>query len=336
MNKTAKKRAFFVVAAMCLVYISVAVRVTDFFSMKRTLSDHRASTSPMNIYPGGLSEKEQSSATDQRIGEEGFDGSASAAGASVGEIPPDFTPVLARPTERGQGEIPQTRENRNSQDAGEFSGASDSLSVEPSLLLAVPVICMALKEGRIDREGLIFSKKDAYNSGNWKKPLDILRDRDEGGIKILLQGMGKDFLLEVLKKEGIDIGPDVTAEQLMSGKGYTVDKKKLLSLYRRHVAEGYNDLFPFMLAKVGVIKTKAGFELVEPPRTVKPVAKEEEEWIMPNLANLPIRTALEKLTVHTSRIRVYGSGVVVEQNPRPFERLRGESECSIQGRLYSQ
>jgi hypothetical protein len=53
---------------------------------------------------------------------------------------------------------------------------------------------------------------------------------------------------------------------------------------------------------------------------------------MPNLVNLSMRDAIEKLALHTSKIKVYGSGSVVEQNPKAFERTRGETECVIYGR----
>lgn len=339
MNKTSKKRAFFVVLAMCLVYVSVALKVTDMFSMRRVLPDHVGEMSPMNVYAGGLKKDEASSTSSQKTsGDTDQTPDISSSSAKTQEPPPTYTPIAGPGAVEQPGkEPPKAVEDKIHRGSTATLAASDRLSIEPSLLIVLPVICLAMKEGRIDKEGLIFSKKDAYNTGNWKKPFDILRDHDEEGIKVLLHNIGKDFLPEILRKEGIQTGPEVSREQLMTGKGYTVDKKKLLSLYHRHVAEGYNDLFPFMLPTVGVIKTKAGFELVESPRPAKPSVKEqEEEWLMPNLANLPLRVAVERLAAHTSKVRVYGSGVVVEQSPRPFERLRGESECSIEGRLYSQ
>lgn len=339
MNKTSKKRAFFVVLTLCLVYLSVGLKVTDLFTMRRVSADHAGPLSPMNIYAGSLQSDKTSAKRPQDGGE--YIGQSSEPPSSpekTQEPPPTYVPAVGLQTDQSRGvEAPKASVGDKGRHAvAPVLGASDGLAVEPSMLIVLPAICLALKEGRIDKEGLIFTKKDAYNTGSWKKPLDILRDRDEQGIKVLLHSIGKDFFLEVLRKEGIPTKPDVSPEQLMTGKGYTVDKKKLLSLYHRHVAEGYNDLFPFMLPSVGVIKTKAGFELVESPRAARPAAKEEEEWLMPNLANLPLRTAVEKLAAHTSKIKVYGSGVVIEQFPRPFERLRGESECSVQGRLYSQ
>jgi exo-beta-1,3-glucanase (GH17 family) len=54
--------------------------------------------------------------------------------------------------------------------------------------------------------------------------------------------------------------------------------------------------------------------------------------MVPNLINLSVRAAIEKLASHTSKIKVYGNGNVVEQSPRAFERTRGETECTIYGR----
>jgi hypothetical protein len=45
-----------------------------------------------------------------------------------------------------------------------------------------------------------------------------------------------------------------------------------------------------------------------------------------------MRIALERLAAHTTKIRIYGSGTVSEQSPRPFERTTGETECSVYGR----
>ena len=339
MNKTSKKRAFFVVLGMCVVYLSVGLQVTDLFSMRRVSPGHGEPLSPMNLYAGGLQKDESSFTNRQDPGEEVPSPSEAEAVPSpdkAEEAPPTYSPVVSPQAGHSRGhEEPKPPKDRGN--TAQAAVSQDGLSLEPSLLIAVPVICLALKEGRIDKEGLIFVRKDAYNSGSWKKPFDILRDHDEEGVKALLHSIGNDFLPEILRKEGIQTRPSVSPEQLMTGKGYTVEKKKLLSLYHRHVAKDYDDLFPFMLSTVGVIKTREGFELVEAPRGAKPATRlDEEEWLMPNLVNLPLRLAVEKLAAHTSKIKVYGSGVVVEQSPRAFERLRGNCECSIQGRLYSQ
>ena len=55
---------------------------------------------------------------------------------------------------------------------------------------------------------------------------------------------------------------------------------------------------------------------------------------MPSLVNLPIKTALEKLAPHTSKIKIHGSGLVAEQQPKALEKMKGEMECVIHGRPY--
>ena len=76
-----------------------------------------------------------------------------------------------------------------------------------------------------------------------------------------------------------------------------------------------------------------GFAMTKGEDRLKDVTKTgQAEWMMPNLANLPIRAAIEQLSGHTTRIRVYGNGYVTDQSPKAFERLTGEQECIVHGR----
>jgi hypothetical protein len=214
---------------------------------------------------------------------------------------------------------------------------SEGAGIEPSLLISVPVVCYAIKEGWLEKEGLIFSKKDAYNNVTWKKPIEILRDRDEDGLRYIVTAIGNKRVVEFIKKEGINVGSDLSPDNLILGKGYSVSVELLISLYDRYVANEYDDIFPFSLKHAGIIKKGSGFELAKGKEVSKDNRRPAEpEWMMPNLANLPIKSAIEKLSVHTSRIKVYGNGYVMSQSPRPFERLKGELECTIQGRTTSQ
>ena len=91
--------------------------------------------------------------------------------------------------------------------------------------------------------------------------------------------------------------------------------------------------FPSYKDGLGVMKGKNGFEFVR----AKEAAKEQHdregtEWMMPNLSNLTIRAAIEKLSAKTAKIRVHGSGNVTDQEPKPFQRISGETECVIYGR----
>jgi hypothetical protein len=74
------------------------------------------------------------------------------------------------------------------------AGAS---SIEPRTFISVPVTCYAIKEGWIDKESLIFQKRRPEYS--LIKPLDILRQQDEDGIKQILKTIGKSRLTEFLE-----------------------------------------------------------------------------------------------------------------------------------------
>ena len=84
-----------------------------------------------------------------------------------------------------------------------------------------------------------------------------------------------------------------------------------------------------------ITKNTKSFEMAEAherTRIQSPTAN--AEWIMPNLANLPMKAALEKLALNTPRIKIYGSGVVTDQNPKALEKVKGDTQCVIYGRSY--
>jgi hypothetical protein len=102
--------------------------------------------------------------------------------------------------------------------------------------------------------------------------------------------------------------------------GY-LDKRKLLALYNQFVPDACNDLFPLVLAHGGVVKGRQGFQLVSAQEASRMRGdKEEADWRMPNLTGLPLKVAVGKLAPHTSRIKVHGSGFVVDQS---LSRLNG-------------
>lgn len=210
----------------------------------------------------------------------------------------------------------------------------DDKTIEPSLFIALPLVAYAIKEGLIERDGLIFIQKEGYNTVNCKKPIDILRDKDEQGLKVIARLIGKRPSLDFLKREGIVLNQDLDSEKIIFGIGYSMEKEKLLSLYSKYVSEDFQCLFPFAMHGVSVVKTKQGFEFsrVREGQGIDRAKAEDQEWMVPNLINLSVRAAIEKLASHTSKIKVYGNGNVVEQSPRAFERTRGETECTIYGR----
>ncbi|MCX5812758.1 MAG: hypothetical protein NT178_09475 [Proteobacteria bacterium] len=209
--------------------------------------------------------------------------------------------------------------------------------IEPALFMSLPLVCFAIKEGLIEKEGLIPAEKGSRSTVSWKKPIDILYDRDEEGLKNISKTIGLKNMMVFLKQEGIILKEGLSAEDIMLGRGYVLEKKKLLSLYNRVVSDKYNRLFPFIVNGTGVVGRNGNFELTAMrDKAKKQHTAEDEGWLMPNLVNLPIKIALDKLTIHTARIKIHGSGVVAEQSPKPFERTSGETECIIYGKSQKQ
>jgi hypothetical protein len=160
-----------------------------------------------------------------------------------------------------------------------------------------------------------------------------LYDRDEEGLRNISKTIDVKQVLFLLKREGITLEQGLTAEEVMLGKGYLVEKKKLLSLYNNSVPAEYDRLFPFVIEGTGIVRRGGLVEFIAMKDDMKRKSvKEVPDWQMPNLLNLPMRVALEKLAAHTTKVKIYGSGTVSEQFPRPLERTTGERECIIYGR----
>jgi len=218
-----------------------------------------------------------------------------------------------------------------------YKGQSSEKAIKPSFLVSVPIVCAAIRDRRLEEGGLIFIKKSGYNTPECRKPLDILKDKDEEGLKSILKIIGTQYPYGFLKKEGISYSKDLNAEDIMLGKGFVISKNKLLSLYSRYVTDGCPSLIPYYDHGITIQHGKNGLELTTGNLVLtKTSGKENVEWIMPNLINLSLRAAIEKITTHTPHVRVYGSGYVIEQHPRPFERIKGEPECAIYGRTDKQ
>jgi len=309
MNKGTNRRALAVYLVVCLLYVSVGFRIPEKLSMKRIGVKTGRSTHAQDIQ--GSAERNLSA--DPTV--EGI--------IEKVATPP---PAQAVTHQAGTRAAPAVK-------APLPTAMKNASGIEPHFLISIPVTCYAVREGWVDRDALIFSKKTGQNS-IWLKPLDILKQQDEDGLKSLVTLIGKNRLKEFFKKEAVDIKADLSPEDMMLGRGYTVEKKKLLSMYNRFVQEDCIDLFPVVLAQGGVIRNKEGFQFVtstEAGRMRKD--QEEEEWRMPNLSGLPIKVAIDRLVVHTAKIKVHGNGVVVDQSPKPFERLKGDSACAVYGRL---
>ena len=326
MNKATNRRALAVYLVICLLYVSVAFRIPEKLSMKRIGGKPNGPSHGMNMRES----LEPGQGRGPHRGDYRKEGRELSARhrTSPRRLPPAATPVRASLTAGARS----ASENAS---PAVITGKGNS-RVEPRLFISIPIICYAIKEGWVDREALIFSRKDGQNN-IWLKPLDILKQQDESGLKHLVTIIGKSRIKEFLKKESVDIREDLSPEDSMLGRGYVIEKKKLLSLYDRFVHEECNDLFPLVLAQGGVVKGKGGFQFVSSADAARMrTEKEDEEWRMPNLTGLPIKLAIDNLAVHTARIKVHGSGLVVDQYPKPFERLKGDPECAIYGRLASE
>jgi hypothetical protein len=313
MNKKSKRRAFFVFVAVSLLYVAVTFRLPEKFSMNSFANEQNAPSK------GTIIPLPSISSVKDLLPSEGA---------------PSCPPVSRTPVETAEhGKTPDGPSAPVSLPHPSTVAGSSQSGIEPSLLLSIPIISFALSEGWLDRDGLILTKKDAYNNVSWRKPVEILALHDEDGIVNILKTIGQKRMLEFLGKEGIVPSNDLSAESLFLGKGYGVGQDRLVALYAKYVPKEWDSMFPFSASGVGMAKTEAGYRLTkgkDAPREPKKAI--DEEWMMPNLSNLPIRTAIEKLAIHSSRVKVYGNGRVMSQSPRPFERMKGEGECVVVGK----
>jgi hypothetical protein len=309
MNKKANRRAFFVCLFIGLTYVSVVLRLPEKMNIARVSSGKKIMpSSVVGSIPKANSE------------------------ISLPEVPASIFKNQSVESEPPKAASHQPEPQQPS--AAQRIVKLDDKTIEPTLFIALPLVAYAIKEGLIERDGLIFIQKEGYNTVNCKKPIDILRDKDEQGLKVIARLIGKRPSLDFLKREGIVLNQDLDSEKIIFGIGYSMEKEKLLSLYSKYVSEDFQCLFPFAMHGVAVVKTKQGFEFsrVREGQGIDRAKAEDLEWMMPNLINLSVRAAIEKLASHTSKIKVYGNGNVVEQSPRAFERTRGETECTIYGR----
>ncbi len=317
MNKKSKRRAFFVYVVICLLYVLVGLGLPGKMSMTR-ISDEQPAPSKSMVLP-----LPNSNVVDQVLPPDGAPSCTTVPDTAIERAEDAKAPLAANASAPAA--------NAQSPDAQSIAGGMRG--IEPSLLISVPIVCYAISQGWLEKESLIFGKKDAYNNVGWRKPIEILKNHDEQGIRNILNTIGEKRILEFAKREGLGLNTGLTAEALMLGRGYTVESTRLVALYDRYVSNTCDEIFPFSAGQATMLKEPSGFVL----KSGKDLGKEgsyaaQEEWLMPNLANLPIRAAIEKLAVHTSHIKIIGDGQVTSQFPRPFERLKGEPECVIQGR----
>ncbi len=185
-------------------------------------------------------------------------------------------------------------------------------------LVPLILVCAAIKKGQIDENHLILLRRG--DNFYWKKPLEIIKDRDKEGLEILSGIMGKAFLVKLLKEEGIEISTELSPETIILGRDYTIPEEKILQLYEKYVKDNYRDLLSALKgedtgngALHGIYRT------------------ERSEWVMPNLKGYSMREAIRVLNRYTGKIRVVGFGQVTDQYPNPYAVLKGETECVLKG-----
>jgi hypothetical protein len=318
MNKKSRTRASFVFIIICLLYVVVTFRINDKLNMTRASSEQIAPTR------GSILPLPSINSVKSLLPSEGAPSCT-----TVPEVTQVTADKVTSPAVAPTTAVPHVRTS--------ISSGGFQCGIEPSLLIAVPVICYAMTHKWLDPDSLILVKKEADNSVSWRKPVDIIKDRDEEGLVNILNTIGQKRVVEFLKSEGIDLGNGSSTQDTILGKGYKIEQSTLIALYNKHVGDKWNELFPFYTKTGGILRSANGFRMAKGNGTTGEMRQVvEQEWTMPNLANLPMRLALEKVAVNTSHIRVYGSGRVVSQSPNPFERLKGEKECVIQGRPPAQ
>ncbi len=309
MNKKAKRRAFFVCLFIGLMHMSILLRLPEKMNIARVWSGQ-------NVMPSSVVGPTPKKNPD----------------VSLPEVPASIFKKQPAESEPVKASASQTETTKAPAD--QHILVVDDKSIEPNLFIALPLVAYAIKEGLLEKDGLIFLHKEGYNTGTCKKPIDILRDKDEQGLKAISRLIGKRQSLDFLKKEGISLNQDVDNERIITGIGYSIEKEKILSLYKKYLTNEFQGLFPFVIQGMAIVKTKKGFEFSQ-AKEIERADREkmnEPEWTMPNVTNLSVRAAVEKLALYTSKIKVYGNGNVVEQSPKAFERTRGETECIIYGR----
>jgi hypothetical protein len=225
-------------------------------------------------------------------------------------------------------------EREPSQQAPVIAGSNPS--IEPSLLIAVPIIAYSIKEGLIEKDGMVLVKKTEDPSSVYlKKPLDILMDKDREGLKTLSRIIGKKNMEAFLTREGVKLPDSSLPFDTLAGTGYSVDRQVLAALYNKYVGDGFDPLMPFVAGGFEVSRKGGRFEIGRTREEKRSQAGQESAaWTMPNLSGLSMRAALDRISTKGHLIRIHGSGIVVDQYPKPQERVAKETGCILYGRTY--
>lgn len=294
MNKKAKRKAFFICMAICLMNLSLAIKITERFNIKRVSNDRIHYSNELNVVVSkGHMEKQEN-----KINE--------------GLTEDKKEPFVL------ESNIKVAFKNKEN-------------DIEPLFFITVPVLCNMIKNRLIEENMLIPS-----SNKTWKKPMEILLDKDLEGIKNLSKAISREDIVRFLKNEDIKFKDDLSTEELLTGKGYVIEKERLIQLFEKYVDERWDELFPIMMDGLAIVKTEKGFQFTNPKKIASnenKLAKKETEWLMPDVRNLSMRNAIELLNKKTAKIKAFGHGFVVDQTPKPNEVVKGDGECILYGRL---
>lgn len=297
MNKQAIRKAFIVCATIGIVYAGIALNVQDRFSMHRTHAEKKGPQG-LNLIPLKTEEKITSPALGDR------------------------KDVLPGPDKTKERTVPVI--------------TGDAMSVEPSFLIAIPIVAYSIREEFIEKDGMIFvTKADDPASVYLKKPLDILKDKDTQGLKTLARMIGKKNIDSFLRKEGVKLPDKSLAIDTIAGIGYSIDKNLLLNLYRKYVGEGFDPLLPYAAAGFEISKKNGSFQLT----TIKSnkfsqAAPKSSPFAMPDLAGLSMKKALDTIAPKVGSVKIHGSGTIIDQFPKPNEKVGKDTLCILYGRTY--
>lgn len=301
MNKGAKRRAFFVTLFLCVIYLFVFMKWQDKIGIGRTAAVASPVAQNMSLGHGVSGEKDEEHS--EAIETKGDD------------------------EEKDAGKTPVVMPAKK-QDNRDFQNPD-----EPSLFIAVPLVVHALRQGWIEKEGLIPVSDPERCRTRWRKAEEILLDKDEAGLAKIGTMIGRKRLVEVLQQEGIKIDKQIPTDEIISGRGYSMEKEKVLALFTKHVTSDYDRLFPYTVRDKTITRTSAGFQFVQGRRAAHQKSeKDVHEWVVPDVVNMSVKSAIEKMAAHTAHVKVYGSGTITDQRPKAFERTKGEAEIILFGR----
>lgn len=208
-------------------------------------------------------------------------------------------------------------------------------TIEPSFLIAVPIIAFAIQEGFIEKDGMIVVQNadEGVSTVYLKKPFDILKDKDKDGLKAISKIIGEKNVEVFLNRQGVKIPNKSLSVDTITGIGYSIDRNLLVRMYNMYVDEGFAPLMPYASGGFEVSRKNKGFQInTVRNETNLPSTRESFAFKMPDLVGLSMKAALDRISPRAAHVKIYGSGVVADQFPGPNEIVEKETRCTLYGR----